>query len=229
MIHRCKIADFSNPYLRSYLARGYFATHKALMEHVQKMIPIWLSLSEKKETHNRPFAAVFDLDEVIFGNIHENEFHGVQDGKIIDFYASDYYCTPDGDTWPRKTRNLNPILPGAMDLLAKTQELEIKIYFISGRRESIRAETVKCFEYNRLASLDNSLIFNSNDLLKVNDILILRPNDDDAESVRPYKESWRKKIEETHHIVMNIGDQISDLGLYGDVQVHIHHPFYWIP
>jgi predicted secreted acid phosphatase len=45
--------------------------------------------------------------------------------------------------------------------------------------------------------------------------------------VRPFKEGRRKKIQETHRIVMNIGDQVSDLGLYGDVQVHCPQPFYF--
>ena len=48
-----------------------------------------------------------------------------------------------------------------------------------------------------------------------------------GQTVRPYKESRRRVIEASHRIVVNIGDQVSNLGLYGDVQVHVPHPFYY--
>ena len=47
-----------------------------------------------------------------------------------------------------------------------------------------------------------------------------------TESIRPWKEGRRAVIEKEYRIVLNVGDQMSDLGLHGDRQYYLPHPFY---
>jgi predicted secreted acid phosphatase len=243
--------DFSNPYLRDYL-RDYCEAHRRHLDNIRARLTGWVALARAAEAREsategrtpRPLAAVFDVDEVVLANIHMNKFQapaGVQGPAPIDFHACDYYLAPDGRPWPRDDLRLNPLLPGARELLEACREFKLEVYFITGRLESIRDETVENFVYVGLAGdhTTSSLapgpapLFTKESIAVPGGRLIMYP---DAEypppgqnlaSVRPYKESRRRAIQETHRIVLNIGDQVSDLGLYGDVQVHCPHPFYF--
>ncbi|MDA2919845.1 hypothetical protein MYX76_10190 [Desulfobacterota bacterium AH_259_B03_O07] len=63
------------------------------------------------------------------------------------------------------------------------------------------------------------------------DGLFLKPNNYDKKSVNPFKSSTRKKIEEKGYtIVVNIGDQFSDLaGGYAERVFKLPNPYYFIP
>ena len=39
----------------------------------------------------------------------------------------------------------------------------------------------------------------------------------------------RARLSERYHIVANIGDQFSDMGLHGDLQLMIPHELYFTP
>jgi predicted secreted acid phosphatase len=227
--------DFGNPYLRAYLQNGYLDGHRRFLDSVRGRLPEWAEASRRAEAAeggHRPLAAVLDIDEVILCNIHMNSFQapaGVQGPDPIDFHACDFYTAPDGHPWPRDDLRLNPLLPGARELLEELVRLNIEIFMITGRLESIRDETVENFAYVGLAGASPDSIFPIDRLAQPGGVLIMCP---DAEypppgsSVRPYKESRRRAIAERYRIVANIGDQVSDLGLFGDVQIHAWHPFY---
>src|SRR5688572_30544983 len=105
--------DFSNPYLREYLATRYLAEHERQLAGARAMIPACIAAaqSESKSVSAKPLAAVIDIDEVILANIHMNTF-------TETFYACDSYSAPDGKPWPRDDTRLNPLLPGAKKLIA---------------------------------------------------------------------------------------------------------------
>lgn len=213
--------DFGNPWLRSYL-RGYPAAHQNFLEHAQMSLRTWRDESIVKEREggdSRPVASVFDIDEVLLSNIHMNSFSapaGVQEVGAVDFHAADVFG------WPRGHR-LNPLLPGAKELLGEVRRLEIEVFFVTGRRESIRAETVENFELVGLAGDGPDCLFTSKDLDRR---LYMQPDTSEG-PIRPFKEECRRKISVTHRIVLNIGDQVSDLGLYADVHYLTPHPFYF--
>ena len=148
----------------------------------------------------------------------------------VDFHAADHFLAPDGRPWPRDDLRLNPLLPGARELIEAAAALGLRVYLVTGRAESLRAETVENLVYVGLAGA--AAPFCPAALARPDGPLVMCP---DAElprggrSVRPYKEARRRAIEASHRIVVNVGDQASDLGAHGDVQVHCAHPFYWTP
>lgn len=250
--HKMVKVDLSNPYIRNYVTR-FCAEHQRQLDSLRDQVPHWVAVSRAREEAAaraegrppRPLAAVLDVDEIVLCNVHMNAFRapaGAQGPDAIDFHAADHYAGPDGRPWPRDDLRLNPLLPGARDLIACFHKHGARVYLVTGRLESIRAETVENLVYVGLAApgapagqwLPGAPLFNAADLETglPGGLLVMCP---DAEypppgySVRPYKESRRRAIEATHRIVANIGDQASDLGLYGDMQVLVGHPLYWCP
>lgn len=225
--HRAAPVDFSNPFLRAYLATAYGPAHQRHLDAARAQIPRWAARARAREAERggddpRPLAAVLDIDELVLANIHMNS------DAASSFHACDYYLTPDGKPWPRDDLRLNPLLPGARTFIDALLAEDITVVFLTGRLESVRGETVENFEYVGLVG-DGAPFQRPALMNPAAGRLIMRP---DAESpggpVRPFKESRRRDLEKTHHIVLNIGDQVSDLGLYGDVQIQTPHPFYYI-
>jgi predicted secreted acid phosphatase len=241
--------DFSNPYLRNYLER-YGEAHRKHLDGIRERVPEWIAKAREAEARMasrggvaRPLAAVLDIDEVVLANIHMNAFQA-PGSEPIDFHACDYYLAPNGRPWPRDDLRLNPLLPGARELMETLCSHGAEIFFITGRLESIRDETVENFVFVGLAGPQsspdsagsqrpqNDVLFSLESISSPGGRLIMCPDAEyppPGQTVRPYKESRRRLIQETHRIVVNVGDQISDLGLYGDVQVHVPNIFYWTP
>lgn len=237
--------DFSNPYLRDYLAHRYLKEHSSHIDRILGRLGQWLDSAQEEEARlaeslgraPRPLAAVVDIDEAILSNIHMNSFAapaGVQGPEPVDFHACDYYVAPGGSPWPRDDLRLNPLLPGSRQLLQALAE-RCEVYLVTGRLEAIRDETVENLVYVGLASPEGKrggAIWALGDLQGTNGSLRMCPAERapaPGESIRPFKEDQRRRIEETHRIAVNIGDQVSDLGLHGDVQALIPHPFYYTP
>lgn len=242
--HKMVFVDFSNPYLRDYLAHRYLKEHTSHIDRILGCLGRWLDGAQEEEARlaaalgrsPRPLGAVVDIDEVILSNIHMNSFAapaGAQGPEAVDFYACDYYAAPGGGPWPRGDLRLNPLLPGSRRLLQALAE-RCEIFLVTGRLESIRDETVENLVYVGLASPEGKgggAIWALSDL-GAGGSLRMCPDESapaPGESIRPFKEDQRRRIEETHRIAVNIGDQVSDLGLHGDVQALIPHPFYHTP
>jgi predicted secreted acid phosphatase len=225
--HKMVFVDFSNPFLRSYLASAYGPAHQRHLDAARAQIPQWATRARAVEAERggipRPLAAVLDIDEVILANIHMNS------DAASGFHACDYYAAPDGKPWPRDDLRLNPLLPGARAFIDALLAENIKVVFLTGRLESIRDETVENFGFVGLAG-DGAPFRHAELMDPAAGRLIMYPDAEyptDGGSVRPFKENHRHNLEKTHHIVLNIGDQVSDLGLYGDVQIQTPHPFYY--
>jgi hypothetical protein len=232
--------NFGNPVLREHLAGRFCEKHRALLEDIRRRLPGWAAAARAAEARAaaagrppRPLAAVLDIDEVILCNIHMNEFRAPAAGEraAVEFYASDYFSGPDGRPWPRDEKRLNPLLSGARALLEDIRRLGLALFLITGRLESIRNETIENFVFVGLAG-DGALLPLGALAAGGGSRLIMCPDADyppTGASIQPWKEGRRALIDETHHIVINVGDQVSDLGYYGDVQIHCPHPYYLTP
>jgi predicted secreted acid phosphatase len=208
--------DFSNPYLRYYFSEIFLPRHKISLKNITTNLGIWkdkYNQFEKKKQNPRKLAVTLDIDEVILCNIHMNSYG--------DFHASDLFQTKDGKRWNRNEVRLNPLLPGALELINELCRLDIHIFFVTGRKESLRSETIENFEY---VGLFNDVI-NYNYLM---DNLIMCPDNYIYNTIRNFKENSRANIEKNYRIIVNVGDQASDLGEHGDLQIQCMHPFYII-
>lgn len=101
-------------------------------------------------------------------------------------------------------------------LVAHAQRLRMAIFFVTGRREPLRAVTETDLREAGYAGYDG---------------LDLAPENYHEPSISIYKSAMRKRISENgYHIVANVGDQESDLaGGYADRGFKLPNPFYLVP
>lgn len=239
--HKTVAVDFSNEFLRYYLREVHCRAHRERLDAARARVAEWAARSRAAEAARavgvsadglaRPLAAVFDIDEVVLANIHANE------DTASGFHAADYFEAPGGGPWPRGDSRYNPLMPGVRELFEELARHGVAIFFVTGRLESVRAETVANFVHVGLAcegprktEKEGNPPFTAAELAEGAGPLLLCADGEYpplGESVRPYKERRRRKIEATHRIMLNVGDQASDLGS-GDVQLLLPHPFYYI-
>jgi len=232
------IVDFGNPFLRDYFPK-WLQSHKEHLNEIKQILPAWakeareIERREATQTNRapRPIAVVFDIDEVLLCNTHLNGFKapaGVQGPNPIDFHVADFFIDQaTGKSWGREDPG-DPPLPGAVALLEQLAILNIQPFFITGRLESIRDITIEDFRRAGFTDTPGAAI-RPGDLQADRGILVMCRDDEypaPGESIRPFKEGHRERIEKTHRIMLNVGDQPSDLGLYGDRQYYLPHPFY---
>ena len=236
------VVDFSNPFMRDYFPK-WLQTHGACLEHIRMSFSAWATEARKTEQLEalitghppRPLAVVFDIDEVLLCNIHLNGFKamaGVHGPDPIDFHVADFFVDREtGKPWGREDPG-DPPYPGAVALLEAVAAEGVQPFFITGRLESIREVTIKDFRragFTRGPNGNPRSPLDLEDLKGEREILIMCPDAEypaPGESIRPFKEKKRADIEKTHRIILNVGDQPSDLGLHGDRQHYLSHPFY---
>jgi predicted secreted acid phosphatase len=110
----------------------------------------------------------------------------------------------------------DPAIEATLKLYEYAKEKGVAIFFITGRHEILRDATQKNLKSVGYVDWDG---------------LYLKPNDYKEKSVIPYKSSTRKMIQQMgSYIVVNIGDQFSDLaGGYAERVFKLPNPFYFIP
>jgi acid phosphatase len=148
-------------------------------------------------------ALVLDIDETALSNYKE-------------MAAEDYGYIPSAfDAWEDSAQAT--AIPGTLRLYQEAQRLGVTVFFITGRGEAHRAATEKNLKdqgYTNFAGLT------------------LRAPAQAKESTIEYKSAARKAIAEAgYHIILNVGDQFSDLkGLpAAELSVKLPNPFYYIP
>ena len=106
-----------------------------------------------------------------------------------------------------------PAIKPVRSLFKRAKELKVKVFFITGRPEAIRAGTL---ENLKAAGYKGKYE------------LILQPADYTEESKVPYKSGARKQIQKRGFtIVANVGDQQSDLkGGYSERTYKLPNPIY---
>lgn len=110
----------------------------------------------------------------------------------------------------------DPAINETLGLYRYAMSLEVPVFFITGRHERLRSATEKNLRavgYEQWAEL------------------FMKPDDYHEKSVIPFKSGARKQIEEKgYKIVVNVGDQYSDLAAgYSERVFKLPDPFYYIP
>lgn len=163
----------------------------------------WLDQRLAKSASGEKMAIVLDIDETSLSNWE------VQ--KKDDFG----YIGKDWEEWEKSEKA--PAIPGTLALYNDALAHHVAVFFITGRDESDRTITV--------ANLTKAGYHNWAGLA-------LRGSHSPAQTVIEYKSGERKKIVDAGYtIVVNMGDQFSDLnGLpQAELSVKLPNPFYYIP
>lgn len=155
--------------------------------------------SSQGSKQQRKLAIVLDIDETSLSNYAYI--------KKIDYARNTQQLRPylfNGDSTPIKP---------TLKLFKLALRNNVSVFFITGRNEAIRSATI-----NNLNNVGYSGW----------KALYFKPGTYQASSVVPYKLGVRKKItEEGYDIVLNIGDQTSDLeGGYADRSFKLPNPYY---
>lgn len=160
------------------------------------------ALANQHGRQNRKLVLVLDIDETSlsnYKNISKHDFSG--DHKLIykDILAA----------------NAPAIKPTLALYNAALQE-GIKVYFITGRRESLRKATQS--NLHRAGYKNWSGLY-------------MRPENYTDKSIIPFKSQSRAAISaKGYTIIANIGDQYSDLkGGYAQKAYKLPNPFYYLP
>lgn len=145
-------------------------------------------------------AAVFDIDETALSNWASMSACG-----FCDYRTQGKYYPSLND----------PALAPVLELFQLAEKLGVKTFFITGRGEKQRAETIQNL---KSAGYDHW------------EQLIMRP-DNDNDPARVFKPAKRQEIvNQGYSIVLNIGDQASDLaGCCAERSFKLPNPFYLIP
>lgn len=156
-----------------------------------------------RETPGEKLALVLDVDETALSN---------WDEEIQDDFG---YISKDWNDWVNKKQAV--AIKGTLRLYKEAVAHKVNIFFITGRGESQRkvtGENLKAVGYDHWAGLT------------------LRGTHPKEQSVSEYKSAERKKIVDAgYHIILNVGDQLSDLnGIpQAECSVKLPNPFYYIP
>ena len=110
----------------------------------------------------------------------------------------------------------DPAIKPTLKLYDYAKDNGVAIFFITSRSEKLREVTEKNLKDVGYAEWNE---------------LFLKPNTYDKKSVIPFKRGARKSIQdEGYHIVVNIGDQFSDLaGGYSERTFKLPNPYYYVP
>ncbi len=186
-----------------YDCDGKSGCYEADLEQQAARAIEFLKQRAAKRDGNEKLAVVFDIDETCLSN--------------YPYYALTDFGYEAGrfDMWAMAA-NAAPIAP-MLKLYNTARELHLDLFFITGRSEQ-----------QRFATEQNLLKAGYKDWTG----LTLRTTADTGKKASEYKPAARKKIvEQGYKIVLNVGDQESDL--IGDPQAEMSlklpNPFYFIP
>jgi predicted secreted acid phosphatase len=175
------------------------AWNRAVKKQATKAKAYLVKRTHGKHKAKKP-ALVLDIDETSVDN-----YPCLADGGGIPYDAVVYAgCVVKYDA---------PAIKPILSLFKRAKELKVKVFFITGRPEAIRAGTI-----------DNLKAAG----FKGKYGLILQPPDYTGESRVPYKSGARKQIQKRGFtIIANVGDQQSDLkGGYSERTYKLPNPIY---
>ncbi|MFN8610534.1 MAG: HAD family acid phosphatase [Vulcanimicrobiota bacterium] len=146
-------------------------------------------------------AMVLDIDETVLSNYpHINEF---------DFG----YIPKEWSAWI--LRGEAPALNGPRELFRYARQNQVTVFFITGRAEKEREATLKNLGREGFEGWQE---------------LIMKPNDDHTPT-GVFKAQQRRRLTESGYtILVNMGDQASDLeGGYAEAVFKLPNPMYYVP
>jgi acid phosphatase len=163
----------------------------------------YLRQRTEKAMPGQKLALVLDIDETALSN---------WDEEIQDDFG---YIAKDWNDWVDKKSA--PAIPSTLRLYQEAVKRGVSVFLITGRnaaQEIATSENLKSVGYDHWAGL------------------ALRGAHPPTESVAEYKSAERKKIVDAgYHIILNVGDQMSDLtgSPQADRSIKLPNPFYYIP
>jgi predicted secreted acid phosphatase len=172
---------------------------------IERQSDLAIAFLRRRTAHARPgekLALVLDIDETSLSN---------WEIATRDDFG---YIPKDWDDLALKADT--PAIAGTLRVYREAILHHVDVYFITGRPESQRdatAANLKSAGYTAWSGL------------------ILRGPHPRGELVEIFKSAARRKIAEDHRIILNIGDQLSDLALapQAEYSVKLPNPFYFIP
>ena len=186
------------------------------------------SYLEKQDVWGSKDAVVFDIDETALSNwpqIISNNFK-----KNLDGPCSDVHKAACGFNAWAKLANDEPIVP-TLDLYRRARSKGVTVFFVTARDKDLRDRTIE----NLITAGYAKWWIGLRHLLPgVNHLdRELRMNDDCSHpgpSAADCKSEIRSKIENDYTIILNVGDQKSDLvGGDADETFKLPNPFYVVP
>ncbi len=148
------------------------------------------------------FAIVFDIDETLLSN-----WPYLRDRQFA--------VTTDSFTaWTQQERGIP--LASTREIYARAQAYSIPIFLVTGRNESLRAETIRDLESAGFWGWTG---------------LFMKPAGYNDPSIIPFKSGVRQMLtDQGFNIIINMGDQESDLaGGFARHSFKLPNPFYYIP
>lgn len=162
----------------------------------------YLKLSlEKGMPQGKKPAIVLDIDETALSNY---------DDMLKMNFGGTYEQIREAET-----KGTDPAIKPTLKLYRFAKDNKVAVFFITGRKETERDATIKNLEAVGYHGWEG---------------LILRNGDHEHDSAVQYKSAMRAQIEkEGYHIILNIGDQKSDLtGTNTGKGFKLPGPFYFI-
>jgi predicted secreted acid phosphatase len=163
---------------------------------------VWIDRVIASKKPGDKMAVVFDIDETLLSN-------------WAYLSQDDFNITYDSfKLWVR--RHNDPALEPTKEIFERAKAAGIPIFLISGRHEAQRADTVRQLKAVGLVGWE---------------ALHLRPAEYVEKSIVPFKSGVRRQIaSQGYRIVLNMGDQYSDLeGGYAEKHIKLPNPYYFIP
>ncbi len=159
----------------------------------------YLQTQVKDSSRGDKLAAVFDIDETALSN-----WDAMSDCGFCSYRVERKLYTEDHD----------PAIAPVLELFNYAKKSGLHVFFLTGRHESERAMTIKNLNQAGYSGWAD---------------LIMRP-DGDRSPARVFKPKERLKIErQGYRIILNIGDQASDLaGCCAERVFKLPNPFYLV-
>lgn len=156
-------------------------------------------------------AVVLDVDETSLSNLKLYQLNGFANYETGPCDLVKGPCSVK--EWFRQP--LGAPIPSAVAFVREARSRGFAIVFVTGRREETRAATEQ----------------NLREAGFLWDELVMRPNGPSHGGAADYKAPQRKRLSEAgYRIVLNIGDQESDLaGGFAEATLKLPNPFYFIP
>jgi acid phosphatase len=173
-----------------------------LNEQADRAIAFLEKRKAAQKSGEEKLSVVLDVDETSLSNY--SFYESTDMGRIPRLF----------EEWARSAQA--PRIESTLRLFQKARQLQLEVFFISGRQESLRAATeqnLKREGYGDWAGL------------------LLRPKEDKSKTVAEFKSSARRKIaDQGYDIILNVGDQLSDLNgePAAELSVKLPNPFYLI-
>jgi predicted secreted acid phosphatase len=173
---------------------------------LQKQAGIAMAYLQQRTAHKsegEKLAVVLDIDETSLSN---------WEIELKDDFG---YLINDQNAWIKEAKA--PAIAPTLQLFNEAAKKGVSIFFITGRPKAQEEDTIKNLHFAGYRNWSG---------------LALREPHSPSQTVIEFKSSERKKIADAgFHIILNIGDQFSDLnGLpQAELSVKLPNPFYYIP